>query len=145
MAERYVPEIGQAVWGNPTQEFAVPDIWDAALRMLRDEMDNVFGGYTDFPWDSPFGNTGARFQCDVFKVDAYGWGLGDKDPEMHDDAQTWNFKWQDVEISWYKHSQRGLSANIELTPDRAAEMLADCLVAVERERVRVRGERGIEF
>ena len=118
---RYTPELGQAVFGQPYQEFEVPDIWDAALCAIREELDRVMWNIHQRPYESPFSNTGSRFECPTFTVEAYSW---DEDTE-----QPWNFKWGEVEISWYKYLGRGMSANKPLSPDLAATMLDECLKA----------------
>jgi len=43
-----------------------------------------------------------------------------------------NFKWRDLEISWYKYVGRGMSANRKMTTKEIEEMLDDCLKAIER-------------
>src|ERR1044072_633897 len=108
----YTPEVGQALFGQPYKAFAVPEIWDAALSFLREELDRVMWNREQREYASPFGNTGNSFECPSFKVEAYCW-----DDERN---QPFNFKWRGVEISWYKYLGRGMSANIELSPDLAA-------------------------
>ncbi len=121
----YKPELGQAIFGQPAKQYEVPDIWHAALAMLRDELDRAMWNLHQQDYASPFGNTGNRFdECTEFTVEAYSW-----DDEVE---QPFNFKWRDVEIGWYKYLGRGMSANRELTPDLAAEMLGECLLAVKR-------------
>lgn len=118
----FEPELGQALFGQPHKEFSVPAIWEAALAQIEKELDRVMWNRHQRDYASPFGNTGESFECPVFSVYAYSWG---------DDDQPFNFKWKGIEISWYKYLGRGMSANIELTPDLAAEMLAECIPAVQ--------------
>lgn len=118
----YEPELGQAMFGQPYKQHEVPEIWDAALSFLRAELDRVMWNREQRQYDSPFGNTANRFECPAFIVEAYSW---DDDYE-----QPFNFKWKGVEISWYKYLGRGMSANADLAPDQAAEMLTECLAAV---------------
>lgn len=118
----FQPEIGQALFGQPHQMHTVPDIWDAALCYLRESLDRVMWNREQREYASPFCNTGNSFECPTFKVDAYDW-----DDER---KQPFNFKWRHVEISWYKYLGRGMSANVKLSPDLAAQMLAECLPAV---------------
>ena len=121
MRNKYKPELGQVVWGQPHKEYAVPQIWDAALEAVRDVLDTVMWNIHQRSYENPFGNTGASFKCDVFEVQAYSWS---------DEEQPFNFKWRDVEISWYKYLGRGMSANKELSADLAAQMLKECVDAV---------------
>lgn len=118
----YTPEMGQAIFGQPYKQFEVPEIWVAALSAIREELDRIMWNREQREYSSPFGNTGSSFECPTFRVEAYDW-----DDERE---QPFNFKWRNVEISWYKYLGRGMSANVELSPDLAAEMLTDCLIAV---------------
>lgn len=116
----YEPELGQAIFGQPFKQHAVSNIVDAALCRIRDELDRVMWNVNQKEYDSPFGNTGNSFKCETFEVAAYSWG---------DDEQPYNFKWRHIEISWYKYLGRGMSSNVEISPDIASEMLDDCLKA----------------
>jgi len=102
--------------------FEVPIIWEAALQYLSYDLCRVMQNKTQKEYQSPFSNTGNKFKCDAFEVEAYSWG---------DDEQPFNFKWRDVEISWYKWCGRGMSSNVELTPQLAQEMLVDCLKCLQ--------------
>lgn len=118
--DKFIPELGQMMFGQPTQTYAVPDIWEAALEMLGHEVWRVENnrGNQDA---NPMSNSGHRFDCDKFSAHAYSWD--------DEEDQPWNFKWRDVRISWYKYCGRGMSANMDLTPDMASEMLIECLAA----------------
>lgn len=114
----YRPEIGQAIFGQPWHRHGVPDSWVEALGVLSDMMNDPRHG-------SPFDNTGRRFDCKVFSAHAYSWD----DTEV----QRWNFKWRDVEISWYKYLGRGMSANMVLA-DSPDAMLRECMEALRQEK-----------
>ena len=122
-ADAFQPELGQMLYGQQWKPHPVPDIWTAAFLLLEDELGRVMGNTTQERWDSPFSNTGNRFECQAFAVHAYSWG---------DDEQPWNFRWRDIEVSWYKNMRRGASANMPLLPDMAAMMLEECLEALRR-------------
>lgn len=119
MSEKYEPELGQAMFGQPSQEWGVPRIWEAALRAVGDELCRVMGNIHQAEYASPFGNTEVKFECSAFTAEAYDW---DEDRE-----QPFNFKWADVRISWYKYLGRGMSANRKLSADEASCMLDECL------------------
>ena len=121
MTAEYEPELGQMIFGQPHKQFEVPEIVEAALRSLDNELERVMWSAQQKEYASPFGNTGNSFKCATFEVAAYSWS---------DDVQSFNFKWRDVEISWYKWCGRGMSANKEISPDLASEMLNDCLAAL---------------
>lgn len=131
MAE-YSPELGQMVFGQPFKQYEVPPIMEAALEFLRHELARVMWNIHQKDTADPFGNSGpdGNYSSDVFSVQAYSWG---------DDDQPWNFKCGDLEISWYKYCGRGMSANIEVTPDLASQILIKCL-----EHLRKIDEEGYE-
>ncbi|MBM1556700.1 hypothetical protein JQV19_08570 [Sulfitobacter mediterraneus] len=114
----YTPELGQAIFGQPHKEHDVPEIMDAALQYIGYELRRVFWNIRQQDTPDPFGNTGGEYNSDVFSVHAYSWG---------DDDQPWNFKFGEVEISWYKYMGRGMSANMEITPEMASDILVKCL------------------
>ena len=122
----YEPELGQMVFGQPHKEHATSNIVEAALAMIREEMDCVMWNLHQKEYCSPFSNSGNSFKCDTFEVHAYSWS---------DEEQPYNFKWGDVEISWYKYLGRGMSANKDLTPDTVSNMLNDCIDAMRRYEV----------
>ena len=114
-------ELGQMLWGHPVQSHDVPEIWIAALDAVNGEIERVWFNERQIAVRGPMCNSGERYDCDAFSAHAYDWD---------DEEQPWNFKWRDVRISWYKWCGRGMSANMPLTPDMAAEMLTECLAAI---------------
>jgi hypothetical protein len=118
---QFVPELGQAAFGQPHMEYAVPDIMLAALGMVSDELSRVMWNINQEDYRSPFSNTGNEFRNDVFHAAAYSWG---------DERQPYNFSWKEIRISWYKHMGRGSSSNVLVTPDLAAECLGECLASI---------------
>ena len=119
----YEPELGQALFGQPYKEYDVSNLLHAALQSIDAELDRVMGNVTQKEYHSPFANSGNDFKCDAFEVDAYSW---DETIE-----QKYNFKWRDIEISWYKYLGRGMSVNRVMSNDYIAQMLDDCLLALE--------------
>jgi len=122
-AKPYEPEIGQFLFGQPSQEYAVPEIMEAVLAFIRDRLRNVMWNINQAEYPSPFSNTGETYKNETFEAIAYSWG---------EEEQPYNFAWKDLRISWYKHAGRGLSANMEITPALAAECLSDCLRSLDR-------------
>ncbi len=88
-------------------EKALEDISEALARYLKIEVA-----------DTPFYNSGATFKNDTFEVQAYSWA---------DDDQPYNFKFDDVEITWYKHFRRGAYINVEIEQREASEMARECI------------------
>lgn len=117
----YKPELGQFTFGQPYKQFAVPEIMDAALQHIRYELGRVRWNMRQTETADPFGNEGpsGNFDSKVFSVHAYSWDESEEQP--------WNFKCGDLEISWYKYQGRGMSANMEISADLAAEVLEKCL------------------
>jgi len=108
MEKQYEPELGQAVFGQPSQEFAVSELLEAALGHIREELNRVLWNRLQQDCRSPFDNSSARFETEGLSIHAYDWG---------DDDQPWNLKCGDIEISWYKYIGRGMSVNRAMTPD----------------------------
>jgi hypothetical protein len=113
----YEPELGQACMGQPTQQFECPDYVTAALEYLA----TLFYD-KNLSRENPFRNTGWSFINTVFMVHAYDW----------DDAKTqpFNFKYKDIEVSWYKYLGRGISINREVSEKECWEMLKECVESI---------------
>lgn len=122
--EKYEPELGQAIFGQPTQALEVPAYVEAVLTMIREEVQRVEWNNRQEEFD-PFGNTGDQYKNDTFVVNSYSWN--------EEENQPYNFKWKDFELSWYKYFGRGMSMNREMTPDESAMMLEECLEAARKQ------------
>jgi len=114
MENVYEPELGQMLFGQPTQEYKVEQYLEDALRAIKYAFDVLY-----LDEDNPFGNVGTSFKNGVFEVEAYSWD------ENYD--QPYNFKWNDVEVSWYKYFARGISVNRQVTAEEARLLLIECL------------------
>lgn len=103
----------------------------AVLGEISQEMNRIFWNlFQQEDFNSPFINSGGKFKCDTFEVEAYSWT---------DENQEYNFKWKDVKISWYKHYRRGLEIPPDLTLEKLNEMLEDCiraLIEIEDKEIR---------
>lgn len=119
----YEPELGQAIFGQPHQTYEVPEIMEAVLTMIHHEYDRVYWNVKQKDCPSPFSNTGSRLDTPTFKAHAYSWGDGE---------QPFNFVWRDLRISWYKWCGRGMSSNIEITPEMASKCLDECLAEIRK-------------
>lgn len=113
-------ELGYMMFGtNKTQEYILPEYACVLLKDLREQLDDIIG-YEN----NPFGNTGAKFKIDgVFEVESYSW---DEDYE-----QPYNFKYKDIEISWYKYFGRDTTINAQFKPERIVEMYETCSDAIK--------------
>lgn len=117
----FTPELGQAAFGQPYKTYEVPKIMTAALTSISYELERVYWNRHQKDIACPFGNNGSQdnYDSDVFSVHAYSWN--------EDEEQPWNFKFGDIEISWYKRCGRGMSSNKKITPDMASDILVACL------------------
>ena len=109
---KYQPELGQMCFGQPWQQRECPEKVKSALDALQ------FAWYAARRDGNPFSNTGAQFDGDKFKVNAYSW---------NDEEQEFNFAWRDVRVSWYKYLGRGTTINREMADDEVSEMLRECM------------------
>lgn len=124
MNNRYEPELGQALFGQPTKQFAVPAIMDAAIEAIACEIERVVGNTKHLDL-CPMRNAAEAFRCATFGAWAYDWA---------GDEQPYNFchPARGTCISWYKYSGRGMSANRDISPADASLILIDCLSALHR-------------
>lgn len=125
--EVFQPELGQLTFGTQGwQEYPASNLLIAALRAIQRDLERIVVNITQTDeYNDPFYNTGASFKDPsvCFEVQAYCWS--------EKKERTWNFKWQDVEICWYKNLGRSTSCNKNLTPDEIETMLDDCLKSLE--------------
>lgn len=121
----YSPELGQMCFGQPFKSYAVPEIMEAALMSISNELDRVMWNIHQKEYNSPFSNSGQSFRCPTFTAVSYSWA---------DDPQPYNFKHQKtgLTVSWYKWFGRGASSDRDISPAMAAEVLEDCLAAIRR-------------
>lgn len=73
-------------------------------------------------YDNPFNNTGNIYKNDVFVVQAYSWN-----DEVN---QPYNFKYKDIEVSWYKYLGRDTTVNKKVTPTQCNKLLTDCINSI---------------
>lgn len=106
-------ELGHLLWGQKPQKYFAPQHVIDALAVMSDVFYEKFGRS-----ENPFSNTGAKFKNGVFEVEAYSWG---------DDEQPYNFKYKDIEISWYKHCLRDVTINKIVTEEEIDKMMIDCI------------------
>lgn len=97
------------------------DFVTVVLRGIEEELERVMWNITQEDYSSPFGNTGNSFRNEVFEVHAYDWG---------DDRQDYNFRYKDIEISWYKYLGRGMYLNREVSLGELYKMWGDCVASL---------------
>ena len=99
------------------------ELLKACLTSIKLEMDRVYWNNNQEEMNSPFLNSGEVYYGHNFNVRAYDWGNPDSLP---------NFEYRNLEVYWYKHYKRGLTANfIDVPPTNTPlfleEMLWECL------------------
>ena len=101
------------------------DFVEAILRQIEAELNRVMWNNNQQEYTSPFGNTGEIYKNDTFEVRAYDWS---DEPEV-----DWNFKYKDIEITWYKYLGRGMDWNRQIKVEEMQIMLEDCLKSIRKE------------
>jgi len=124
MKKKYMPEIGQAVFGQPFKQYECPEYIESLLRGISNELERVMWNNNQEEYSSPMDNTGQKFKNDTFEANAYSW----EDEEI----QPYNFKYKDIEISWYKYLGRGMSINKPIAEKEAVKMFNDCMESVRK-------------
>ena len=122
--KKYEPELGQAIFGQHWKQYDCPEWIISFLDTISKELERVMWNINQETWDDPFANTGNRFKNEAFEVQAYDWG---------DDEQPYNFKYKDIEISWYKYLGRGTTINRTVKPKEGIEMLNVCLESLRKQ------------
>ena len=116
-------ELGNIMFNtNKNQQYDCPRWIAALLNELDDQLDRVMWNIHQEEYHSPFENTANSFKNDVFEVQAYSW-----DDEVH---QPYNFKCDDIEISWYKYLGRDTTINGEYEPQKIIDMFNKCLQSI---------------
>lgn len=117
-------ELGNLLFNtNKNQVFECPRYIVNLLEGLSAVMCALYETKYKQEMDSPFSNTAAKFENETFRVEAYSW-----DDEYE---QPYNFKWKDVEISWYKYLGRDTTINQEISPQKALKMFKECLESLD--------------
>jgi hypothetical protein len=109
--DRYEPELGQAIFGNPTGDHALPAMVSLAFEGIRGDIEIAY--WNRFQREFEPGLPLVKGEIPGIAWRPYWWGDEDA-PE----ASLPNLTFEDVEIRWYKHFGRGMSCNVEMTPDR---------------------------
>lgn len=125
--------------------YPCPEWVVAFLEYIEGDLDRVMWNLHQTEYESPFRNTGNRYENQTFAVAAYDWGWHQALEEWafegldpHPPEQPANFTWQDtfappLKIYWYKALGRGTEMNRELSPEEGIRMLNECLAAVRAE------------
>ena len=116
-------ELGNLMFNtNKNQQYECPRWIVALLNELDNQLDRVMWNNTQKEYSSPFENTSNSFKNNVFEVQVYDWN--------DDVEQPYNFKCDDIEISWYKYLGRDTTINGEYEPQKIIDMFNKCLQSI---------------
>ena len=111
-------ELGNLIFnGNTIQKYICPKYIVALIRDLGQRIESIIG-------DNPCGNTGAIFKTETFVIEAFNWN--------EEIDQPYNFKYKDIEISWYKRLGRDTTINGDYSPTQIIEMYNKCIEAIDK-------------
>ena len=117
-------ELGNLMFNtNKNQTYSCPDWVVALLRDLSRTLSRIKYNMQQTEYDSPFDNTGNVYYNDTFEVQSYNWD--------DDVSQPYNFKWKDVEISWYKYLGRDTTINAVYDATYLIQMYNDCIKSLK--------------
>lgn len=116
-------ELGNLMFNtNKNQQYDCPRWIVALLNELDNQLDRVMWNIHQEEYPSPFDNTSNTFKNDVFEVQAYDWN--------DEVRQSYNFKCDDIEISWYKYLGRDTTINGNYNPQKVINMFNKCLQSI---------------
>lgn len=117
----FEPELGQMMFRPGTwEEYAVPEFVTALLEYVIEDIGRVYGNRFQKRWDEY-----EDPQIPGVEYRTYWWGEEDA-PE----ADLPNFAFGGVELRWYKHPGRSMSANREMDAGEWASWFQECLAQV---------------
>ena len=133
MVEKYYqPEIGQAIFGNPTGSFALSQIGEAVFQCIWERLKVYYCNKNQREMDF-YGNDDPQIPGLI--VLPYHWGDCDCDENKpHKEGclkVAPNFVFDGIEIRWYKYPGRGMSCNQNLTPQQWSNWLEKILKTIE--------------
>lgn len=118
-------ELGNLMFNtNKNQTHNCPDWIVALLNDINRKLKIVAWNIDHKDFDSPFENTGNRWANDVFEVQAYSWD--------DEEQQPYNFKCDNIEVSWYKYLGRDTTINGEYDKDTIINMYNKCMKSLYR-------------
>jgi len=115
-------ELGHIAFGQPAQEYHVPEWFENLMHGLSCTLDGVMQLVSDEPFDNPFDNSGGSFENEVFEAHAYSWN--------DEEEQPYNFKCGDFMMSWYKCLGRDTTMNQDLPDDEPFMIWLRCMDSV---------------
>ena len=118
-------ELGNLMFNtNKNQIYNCPDWVIALLYDINRKLKIVAHNTNHKDFESPFENTGNRWSNDVFEVQAYSWN--------DEEEQLYNFKYGNIEISWYKYLGRDTTINGNYSEKELIDMYNKCLKSLRK-------------
>ena len=112
-------ELGQILFhSKKVLSYDCPDV----VRIVLFEIEEIMLEYNIVNnEENPFRNTGNvdGFNNGTFEVHSFYWG---DEPKF-----AYNFKFRDIEISWYKYLGRGMTINRKITLDELELLYSRCV------------------
>lgn len=111
-------ELGNIMFnGNTIQRYICPKYIIALIRDLGQRIEQITG-------NNPCDNTGAIFETETFVIEAFNWN--------EEIDQPYNFKYKNIEISWYKRLGRDTTINGDYSTTQIIEMYNKCIEAIDK-------------
>ena len=117
-------ELGQMLFGNPTQEYPVPrEKWmGGPFEILMDAIAEKTGD-KNFIYSPDFSN-------DFFTIRRHYWG--EDEEEM--DKPNFEVPSENFSLTWYKYPFRGSYSSEKLTPKRWNDLIQKCIKSLEENK-----------
>jgi hypothetical protein len=115
------PELGQAAFGNPVGTYDLPEFAQALFFHIWSEIARVFGNKNQRDFCGSYGEDPG---IAGINVRPYYWGDDAAEAELP------NFRFEAVEIRWYKYPGRGMSCNVDWTAEQWVTWFNACMTKV---------------
>ena len=121
-------ELGNLMFNqNKNQAYDCPEYVIDLLRGIESRLERIYWNNNQEELESPFQNTGNEMTIGNMIIRAYNWN--------EDTATDYNFKYNDLEISWYKYLGRDTTINIDPNSegfnDKIIEYYNECLELID--------------
>ena len=115
-------ELGQMLFGNPTQEYPVPrEKWmSGPFEILMDAIAEKTGD-KNFIYSPDFSN-------DFFTMRSYCWDYEDEEEAIKPNFEVPS---ENFSLTWYKYPFRGSYSSEKLNPKRWNEIIQKCIKSLE--------------
>src|SRR3990167_8428012 len=101
--KQYAPEMGQAMFGNPTGRYELPEYAEAMLFHIFKEIERMYWNNNQAQWEN-YQDPGIP----GIEVRPYYWG-NEEDEKDRKRMELPNFQFERGQIRWYKYPGRGMS------------------------------------